>query len=269
MICAPKGYYLLQLDLSQAEAWVVAYKCNDRNMKEALTRGDIHSLTACTVNEIIIPPQVDPIDYSLSLYKDEKLTKDQRYVGKKCNHAFNYRMKAERAAQVINKEGQVVVTVRQTKKFYERYHAFYNLNRWWKEIEDKLNIDRTLETVYGFRRTFYDQWGPELFRKATAFEPQSTIADYMFGAVQKGVNEPGGIRKIFSEVINKSNGSIRAINTSHDSIILEVPKACVNEVGLECLSYIKRPMMISGEVFTIPADCEYSERWGEKGEVIK
>lgn len=254
MIRAPKDYYLLQADLSQAEAWVVGYKCSDRNMIAALNDKrpgyDIHTLTGRVVNDI---------------RDDAPISKDQRYVGKKCNHAFNYRMGPDRAAQVINKEGLIVVTVKQAKILHKRYHEFYSLRTWWNEIEEKLQINRTITTIYGRRRIFYAQWGNDLFKEATAFEPQSTIADHMFGAVQKEIGQEGGLKLIYERIIKPSKGTIKAINTAHDSVILEVPKNIVSEVGQEVVSYLRRPMMINGETFTVPVDCEYSERWGEKG----
>lgn len=264
MICAPKDCYLLSLDLSQAEAWVVAYKCNDPNMKDALKRGDIHSLTGAMVNDFKIPTDTDIIQYTKQLYLDGILSKDQRYIGKKSNHAFNYRMGPEMGAIQINKEGNISVSIKQVRGWHKRYHEFYMLQNWWSEIEDRLRENRTLTTVYGFRRVFYNQWGNELFKEATAFEPQSTIADHMLGAVQKEIGIEGGIRTIYKRIIKPSKGFIKAINTAHDSLILEVPKDRINEVSAECLGYLMRPIMINGETFTIPADSSYyPERWGE------
>lgn len=258
MIKAPKDYYLLDLDLSQAEAWIVAYKCNDANMKAALNDKrpgyDIHTLTGRVVND---------------LREDASVSKDQRYLGKKCNHAFNYRMGPERAAQVINKEGLITVTVKQTKILHQRYHQFYNLKYWWTEIEDKLRADRTIVTVFGRRRVFYGPWGDSLFKDATADEPQSTIADHFLGAIQPEVGIEGGLKTVYNKIAKKSNGAIRIINTAHDSLVMEVPKSSVEEVGKEALSYMIRPLIINGEKFTIPADCRYFENWNEGGIEIK
>ena len=166
-------------------------------------------------------------------------------------------------ATQINKEGNINVSIKQVRNWHKRYHEFYSLQSWWTEIEDKLRQNRILTTVYGRRRPFYNQWGNELFKEATAFEPQSTIADHMFGAVQKEIGIEGGIRDIFRRIVSPSKGDIRIINTAHDSVILEVPVDRVKEVGLECLSILQRPIMIKGETFTIPADASYSERWNE------
>src|SRR3954464_586990 len=90
-IIAPKDYYLISIDLSQAEAWVVAYAAYEEKMKYALQFGDIHSQTARAL-----------FDLPDTATKDNGgITEDQRYLGKKFNHACNYRMGYFKAAETI------------------------------------------------------------------------------------------------------------------------------------------------------------------------
>ena len=252
MIVAPKDYYLLSVDLSQAEAWVVAFLANEYRMKQALMYGDIHSQTARGLFDI---PENSPVPT------------DQRYLGKRFNHACNYRMGPDRAAQVINKDSDkppyVMVTISQTRKLHAKWNAYYSLQGWWSDIERKLQIDRTLTTPYGRRRRFYRELGMELYKEATAFIPQSTIADHMFGKVQTELGVKGGLLGIYNNIIVPSKGEIRITNTSHDSAILEVPKPIINEITARCIQEIRRPLVINGETVTIPADAEIGERWGE------
>lgn len=252
-IIAPKDFYLLACDLSQAEAWVVAYKARDVHMKGALTDKrpgfDIHSQTGRIVNDLPF---------------DAPVTKEQRYAGKKSNHALNYRMKAEQFARVINKEGLMSVTTKQTRIWYNKYHSFYNVKLWWAEIEQQLNINRTITTCYGRRRVFYGQWGDELFKVATAFEPQSTVADHMFGAIHPELGIAGGMLGVYRNIVKGREREIRITNTAHDSILLEVHKSIdVKEISDQVLQQLERPIVINGEQFTIPADAEWGERWGE------
>ncbi len=263
-ICAPKGKVLISVDLSQAEAWVVAYLSDDYNMKEALTKGDIHSLTCCTVYDIIY----ETIERTKLLIKEGIITDQQRYIGKKCNHAFNYRMTAYKAAEVINKEGNIVVTIKQTKVWYQKYHEFYSVKAWWKEIEEKLWINRTIETCYGFRRHFYAQWGDDLFKEATAFEPQSTVADHAIGAVHPLLGIEGGFRGVYKNIIKPSKGEIRMTNEAYDSCIVECPKEIYSEITEKIVKEMKRPMVINGEEFTIPVDAKVGEHW-EQMEKLK
>lgn len=259
MIRAPKGKLLLSCDLSQAEAWVVAYLCFDEKMKVALRSGDIHSLTGCTLFDI----PYDSIEETKTLADRKLITKEQRYTGKKCNHAFNYRMGPERATQVINKEGIITITVKDAKRYHTRYHEFYNLKGWWRDIEESLRATHTLRTPYGRVRRFYGMLDDKTLKEATAFVPQSTIADHMLGAVQKENPVAGGLLEVHRRIILPSKGEVCAINTSHDSVILEVPESRVDEIAQHTITLLKRPLVINDEEFTVPVDAEVGERWGE------
>ena len=121
MIVAPPGKVLLAFDLSQAETWVVAYSANEASMKDALTNGDIHTNTAVALFDKAV------LDIS----------KEERYIGKRCNHALSYRMSPEMMAMVINKDARdsgVSVSLLQAKHYYNRWHERYRIKEWWSEI---------------------------------------------------------------------------------------------------------------------------------------
>lgn len=249
MIRAAKDHLLLSVDLSQAESWVVAYSANEPTMKYELQFGDIHTKTAKTVLEL---------DNSIT---KETIKEEQRYTGKRCNHAFNYKMKPPRAAEVINKEGQIVVTVKQTTKYRKLYLELYQIEPWWLDIENQLKQYHMLTTVYGFERKFYDT-SEEGIKQAIAHIPQSTIADHTYGRVQPG-GKPGGLKMVNSEIIQK-NHELKLIHTAHDSCMIEFPKTIdPYELYGEVRQYMKRPMVINGEEFTIPCDAKIGERWEE------
>lgn len=268
MIVAPKDHLLVQCDLSQAESWVVAFLANERNMKRALMYGDIHTQTAGSAlfySDVGCPHDWDKDTRTCKLCS-RVVDKTGRYVGKRYNHASAYRMKAERAAQVINKDSDkppfFTVTVKESKKFSEAWHNYYNLKVWWGEIEEKLRQTRSLTTTYGRSRVFFAQWGDELFKEATAYEPQSTVADHFNGKLHPVLRVPGGLKRIYHELV-KPYPDRRIINQSHDSAIVVAPKGDALELAAQMKSYIQRPMLINNEEFTIPADAEIGERWGE------
>jgi DNA polymerase I len=251
---APKNKLLLAFDFSQAESWVVAFSAREESMKHALLHDDIHRLTAT----------------ALFNKKPEDISKSERYIGKRCNHALAYRMSPERMAQVINKDAVdsgVTVTLPQAKQYHKRWHELYNIKQWWNEIEQELNQTRTLTTVYGRRRIFYNAWGDELFKEATAFIPQSTVADHALGAVQPELGISGGLLQVWKSYHNKEG--IFLINTAHDSILLEVPKDSRDKLLQQIYKLLSRPMIIHGEQFTIPVDAEVGEKWGELDSVPK
>jgi DNA polymerase I-like protein with 3'-5' exonuclease and polymerase domains len=251
MFIAPKGKVLIQADLSQAESWCVAYFANEPSMKDALKFGDIHTETAMSLFDC----------------KREDVKKPMRYIGKRCNHAKAYRMKFPRMTQVINKDSDkppyVTVTNAESRKYseaWERKYCFVPL--WWRDIENELSRGRTIRNPYGREITFYEGWGEELFKQATAAKPQSTVADHFYGMVQDEVGIEGGLLKVYED-LQERDGLINLINTAHDSLVAEVDIQNVKEAGQRIKEILYRPMVINGEEFSIPVDLEYGERFGE------
>lgn len=271
MIRAPKGKVLVAADLSQAESWIVAYLANEQNMQYSLNHSDIHTDSAAALF----------FDTSFCQHKWKKdndehhcqmpgcevvIVKTARYIGKRYNHASAYRMKPPRAAQVINKDSDkppfVVVTVAESKVYSERWHARYNLKIWWREIEEQLDKTRVLTTPYGRSRMFFAGWGEELFREATAYVPQSTVADHFNGMVHPLLGVKGGLRVIRNELVRPYKDRL-IINQSHDSCIIECPEQDGEELCQQMMRSLLRPLVINDVQFTIPVDGEIGERWGE------
>lgn len=252
MIVAPKGKVLIACDLSQAESWIVAFKANEPRMKHALMFGDIHRETA-----------IGFFDKPAS-----EIITEERYIGKQYNHASSYRMGPERAAEVINKKSDqppyVTVSIPQSKVFASKWHSLYNVKTWWAEIDEQLNKTRTLTTTYGRKREFFAAWGNELFKEATAFEPQSTVADHFNGALHPELRIPGGLLEVHRQV---RCAEIPIVHQAHDSLMVECPIGIEKEIAGKIMSLLRRPLIVNYEELTIPVDCEIGERWGEMEKV--
>lgn len=257
MYVAPKGKVLCGFDLSAAEAWIVAYLSNDVNMKRELAEGDLHSFSACGIFDI-------PIDLNiLGKAKYEGLSEEKRYVGKKMNHAGNYRTGPMKITEFINKEGIISISVADAKRFHAKWLGTFNLQKWWSEIDFIASTTRSMTTVYGFERKFWGVYGDDLKKEMTAFEPQSTVADHMHGAQMEEMPVRGGNIAIYEDIVLPSKGEIVMCNTAHDSTMLEVPAGLVSEIVPHVISLLRRPLIIKGEEFTIPVDAEVGERWKE------
>lgn len=269
MIVAPPGKILVAADLSQAESWIVAFLADEKNMQWSLQKSDIHTDTAAAL--------FAPENYCVHTWKkhDDDFTcvkcahevvKSARYIGKRFNHASAYRMKYLRAAQVINKDSDkppfVTVTNSESKLYSERWHARYNLKIWWADIERQLEQTRTLTTPYGRSRMFFAGWGDELFKEATAYVPQSTVADHFNGMLHPDLGIPGGLKEIRRTLVSPFKDRA-IINQSHDSCIIECPAQDGPELAQQMMALIKRPLVINGHEFTVPADGEIGERLGE------
>lgn len=177
-----------------------------------------------------------------------------------------YRMGAERAAQIINKDSDkppfFTVTVKESKRFSEAWHNYYNLKVWWGEIENQLNATRSLRTPYGRERTFFAAWGNELFKEATAYVPQSCVADHFNGRLHPDLGIVGGLKEIHKQLI-KGRDDRKIINQSHDSFVAEIPKGDEIEFVAHAKSLLLRPLVVRDEEFTIPVDAEIGKRYGE------
>lgn len=261
-ICAPKGKVLIQCDLSGAEAWVVAYLADDANMKFELANGDLHSFTACALYNIPFDSNIPMLDENGKKLRYKAVTFEQRYSGKRTNHSSNYMQGPYGLMEAINTERIITISFSESKRYQTVWQSiFSSIPMWWQKTRETMFGDRTIETVYGFKRTFYGPPGDETLRTMIAFEPQSTVGDHCLGAVQKGVNEAGGL--LYLDEKYKDSNEILIVNTSHDSGLIEVPLSIADEFAHEFASVMRRPLMINGEVFTIPVDVEMGERYGE------
>ena len=259
IIVAPPGYVLMEFDLSQAESWVVAYLANEPNMKYALQNSDNHLETATVIFE-------RSKDDLLALKKSDRVQYDvMRYLAKQQNHAKAYREGFRRAAEIINRKSDrppfVSVTIAESKLYHDRWHGHYILLPWWSEIEHQLGKNRTIVNPYGRIRTFYDGWGEELFKKATASLPQGTVADHFDGAIQRDHPHKGGLLEVYEQMVK--SGRCRITNQSHDSCLVEAPIEGHEELAKRIADTIRRPLYINGECFTIPVECKVGTRWGE------
>jgi DNA polymerase I-like protein with 3'-5' exonuclease and polymerase domains len=257
MVTAPKGKLLVACDLSQAETWVVAWLADERNMKHFLLTSDIHTETA---KELFHKPSL------------EEVIVEERYMGKQNNHANSYDIRPPRMAQTINKRSDeppyVTVTIPECRKHQENWHGLYfGIRPWHNSIQYQLRTNNfTLVTPYGRSRQFFGNWDEQLWKKAYAHIPQSTVSDHFHGCIQPETGIKGGFLEITKSIVTDE---IRVINDSHDSCMLEVPKEVAYEVGERVRATLYRPLIINGEEVTIPVVLEIGERWGELEKVKK
>lgn len=197
------GYVFIEVDMSQAEARIVALLSEDYELLERWDQPgfDIHKLTASWIMGM----------------KPHMITKELRFLGKKVRHAGNYDMKKHRLMIETNNDarkygidfhisewraGQVLDTFHQySSKIKDVFHQ--QIVRALQENE------RVLINPFGRRREFFERWGEDLFKEAYAQIPQSTVPD----ALRRGI-----IR------IRKEDPDVRIAVEWHDSILGIVPE---------------------------------------------
>lgn len=224
---ADPGQIVISMDLAQAENRVVAYEAGELRMIEAFENGiDIHTQTAALIYKVAI----------------EDVTKELRAGGKRANHGLNYDLGAKTFAlyyQIPQHEADFVVNT---------YHMVYpGVRRWHGAIKEQLAHDRTLTNPLGRKRTFLGFWGPELWKEAYSYIPQSAVADVLnyYGVVFVYQRQD-----LFPEVT--------LLNQVHDSLKFQMPLSCgalrIVSVIRTIMENLEVPLTIRGRSFSIPAD---------------
>lgn len=265
LITAGPGNYLVSCDLSQAETWIVAHLAKDENMKYALKHDDIHSTTAQAIFEI--PSVVLDGEHigPKKMYKLGYITKEQRYTGKRTNHATSYKMGAPEFVKRYNEDSDVPINLRTAKRYQEAWHKLYPgvQGTWWPSVEyELLSNSGMLVTPYGRRITFFGIVSSYL-KEAIASVPQSTVADHFRGREQAYNRIPGGLREIRKRLPEEA----KIVQQGHDSALVECPKSIAMDVFYIMRSCLHRPLYINGEEVLIPVDGELGEDWGNLQEV--
>lgn len=168
MFVPEPGYTFIEVDLSQAEARVVAVLADDWDTLRMFDTIDIHKETASWLFEV---------PYT-------SVTKDMRVVGKTCRHAGNYDMGKRRLMQEIETNArkykiQIRVSEWKAGKLLDNFHAKTPKlrNIFHKEVASIVESTRTLVSPLGRRRQFFGDFSQDLWREAYAFIPQSTVGD--------------------------------------------------------------------------------------------
>lgn len=256
MYIPPPGYKYIAADLSQAETWIVAYLAGEDGMKDALMNGDIHSRTAA-----LFYGKTE--EYIISI-KNTQEGADMRYGGKKGNHSLAYRTSPSMLMLSYNENSDKPpyrsISLNQATRFFNLWHGYYKaIKPWWATIEaDLAKNQRTLITPYGRKRRFFNYWGEELFKEATAFIPQSTVADHALGLVQDELGIEGGLYSIWKET--KKYQDIKIVQTAHDSVVLECPENLTNEWAEIVKSKMARPVIVNNKEVNIPVDISILDR---------
>lgn len=239
-VVADEGYALYSMDLSQAENRIVANIAPVVELLQAFERGeDIHKKTAGLI--LGIPPdQVSDEPGSCSFGNGDQ---SQRFWGKVANHGLNYMMGYKTFAleyEMSEAEAKVIV---------DRYHAAYpGVRQYHNWIEDELRRNnRQLTNPFGRVRVFLDRWGPALFREASNFIPQSTVADM--------INRWG-----INFMYRRDFDGLELLNQIHDSLVFQIPLRLGMLHHAHCIwaiaQSLNQEVMFRGRVFRIPVDME-------------
>jgi len=174
---ADEGYTIVETDMSQAEARIVALLGRDEKTLELFRSGqDIHSLTSKWIFDLTEDPKVIKKKYP-----------ELRFIGKTTRHAGNYDMKGKRLMEIVNtdaKKFKINISISEWKanRILDIFHDFApNIRKVFQAevIEALERNNRTLINPFGRYRQFYAEPGSGLYREAFAHIPQSTVPDHL------------------------------------------------------------------------------------------
>jgi len=254
MFIADEGYVFLEPDLAQAEDRVVCVLAKDWDALKSYERtefkknknglkDDRHTMTACAVSGL---------DF-------ENITDWERQIGKKTRHAGNYNMKKHTHMLQLAKAG-IFVSEYAAGKQLERFHAenpkiqmvFHN------DIQRALvDNDCTLVTPHGYKRTFFNRMGDELYKEAYAFIPQNVVTSQVKFAMQR----------ISVRLKDIYQTKFFFLEESHDSFLALCDELFVDMVSSVIKEELERPINFATCTLSrdynlvIPSDLKIGKRW--------
>ncbi len=230
MFIPDEGLKLVNADLSQAEARVVAFLSGEDRMQRLFSEGgDVHTKNACNIFGVTV----------------DKVKKSQRQIAKALVHGANYGIGHVRFAKIVGQsEGRA-------RELLNQYHALYPcLQLWHRRVRDQVGKTRILTTPFGRKRMFFGRWSEDLIREAIAYVPQSTVGDLLnFGIIR---------------CWNALPPQWTILMQNHDSVVVQLP---IDTPDMHIWKFFKHyyeiPVEIQGKWCKVPVDIQIGRNWGE------
>lgn len=262
MFIADEGQCFVYNDLSQAEARIVAALWKVKALQENFTKAgkgafDVHRLNASTIFNLPYDqiPEYDRL--ILGKHTDDPLRDGEptmRFLGKRCVHGLNYRMQAQKLADVCG------ISIQEAHRAYTAYHqAFPEIKQGWQETISKIRRDKAIFSCFGRRLIFLEPIYDDVqLDSVIAFNPQSTIGDKVASVIYKCHND--------KEWPKLRNGQLvaRMMLNIHDALISQTPHSEVPTVMAITKKYSEEPILVNGTDVSIPSEFKVSQP-DEKG----
>ncbi len=230
-ILPDEGKVLVSADLAGADARFFAWLAQEEQMMEVFNdpEGDIH----CYVAHRILKIPYKPIDKK----------SPERKMMKAVVHAFDYGLGVNHAAEMIG------CSVAEGKVYRAQYfREFPRVEAYQKEIQEHLAKNRRMVNTLGRNRVFLGRLTGDLFRKAYAWNPQGSVADYIDqGLVKLVENKPEWLDLLLQV---------------HDEIVAQCPPEKVPEAVEVIRTAICVPVIIHNRPLVVPLEFKTGENWG-------
>ena len=249
----PKGQVLLAADYSQIELRIMAHLADDPNLKRAFEQGlDIHTATAAKIFKV-------PVD---------KVTKEQRMVGKTMNFATLYGQGPHALSRQLGVEYELA-----RQYIAEYFEQFPKVREWMQKTLEFGYENGYVETLWGRRRYI-----PELKadnrmiksageRAAINHPVQGTAADMIKKAmveISNVIPAKAGIhtnqKSHGSRIKYGMTGSCQMILQVHDELLFECEPKTVKEIAKMVKDKMENALKLSVPVVV---DLKIGPNWGE------
>ena len=245
-IIADLGMYLLYVDLSQAEARMVAWLSQCKTLMDMFDAASSPAgLLPCLCGSGRIAKKcckdVHRLSAALIFSKPvQSITGDERQLGKKIRHARNYMMGPYTFSATTG------LTVRECKRLLRLDESTYpEIPLWWNQISLQLSKTRTLKNPFGRERIFFGRpYDDATLREAIAFIPQSTVPDIVNLAYMK-----------------VQNAGLQVLMQGHDALLVQAYERDVERACLFVKKALEIPFLVHGVQRIIPAEPAIGKCW--------
>jgi DNA polymerase I-like protein with 3'-5' exonuclease and polymerase domains len=237
LILPDKGKIIADCDLSGADAQVVAWEANEKELKSAFRAGlDIHNFNGNRLWGTTYDPK--KIRRKLT-WRDEC---------KRGVHGTNYLVSERELAKIL---GWKIVEVRAFQSGYLR--TYPGILNWQREVDAQIQSSkRGVSNKFGFSITYFDR-PSNILPKALAWIPQSTVAI----TCSKGAIN-----------LRKYVPWVEILLQVHDSLVFQFPNHRHSIAGYRMIRDALRVIVPYEDPLEIPWGMKLSERsWGHAEKV--
>jgi DNA polymerase-1 len=184
------GMEMFDMDLSSADLRIVVWESDEVELKQMLAAG------------------LDPYtEIAKEFYNDRSITKrdPRRQLFKSFAHGTNYLGTARGLAKRL---GLSVAQAERTQAWY--FRRFPRIGRWQDHLKESVAAERLVTNKFGYRKYFFDRIDGQIFNRAAAWIPQSTV-----GLL---------INRVWDRVREEEPG-ITVLLQVHDSLVGQYPSS--------------------------------------------
>lgn len=241
MFIPDRGKVIVDVDLSGADAQVVAWEADDAKLKEAFRAGkSVHLMNG----EDLLGPM---FTNAPGHHKRPGTEKGKMYEAlKRFVHGTNYLGSAKTLSENPSILWPLADCVRRQRRWLDELHP--GIRGWHKRVQECLHRSRSIRNQFGYRIVYFDRIDSVL-SQAVAWGPQSTVAEVCFrGGLQ--------LRKL---------QWVELLLQVHDSLVFQIPTRLAGEAST--LDTIRRHLEVVvpyPDPLIIPWGIAMSDKnWGE------